>query len=364
MDFIGMFNNFFETTGITIIKVFIIIILGVLLIKLLMRYIKRALMASSLEAGLSSFLLSVINAVLYIMLIFIVMSTLGVSMGAFIAALSAAGLAIALALQDSLSNLASGILILVNKPFVEGDYIKIGSEEGTVKTVKIFTTQIETYDKKLITIPNKSIVNGNVINYTTSPLRRVDLTFCVAFGTKQDDVKNVVKEKFKETKFGVKSPNLFIGVNKYTEHGLEFSFKIWGKAEDYWDLYYEAYEKLTDALQTANIVITNNQSIVKLSEEDIQARKEQLNQSKVFRKLKEEEKASKKKKHKEEKEDIEVIDENLVEIINQEETTAELPFVEQPKLQSPEINLQLEESPSQDLNEEKPKKKRKWFWGK
>ena len=357
MDFIVFFNNFFETTGITIIKVFIIIIFGVLLIKLLMRYIKRALMASSLESGLSSFLLSVIKAILYIMLIFIVMSTIGVSMGAFIAALSAAGLAVALALQDSLSNLASGILILVNKPFVEGDYIKIGSEEGTVKYVKIFTTQIETYDKKLITIPNKSIVNGNVINYTTSPLRRVDLTFCVAFGTNQDEVKNIVKEKFKETKFAVKSPNLFIGVNKYTEHGLEFSFKIWGKAEDYWDLYYEAYEKLTDALHTSGIVITNNQYIVKLDESEIQARKEQLNQSKLFRKLKENDKVNKKKKNKTENEEVEVIDESLVEIINQEENTAELTFVEPPKLQSPKIDL-----PEQN-NEQKTKKKRKWFWG-
>ena len=149
MDFASIFNNFWSTTGVTLIKTFAMIVLGLLLIKIIMRYVKKVFMASQMEAGLSSFLLSVIRAVLYVLLIFLIFSTLGVSMGAFIAALSAAGLAVALALQDSLSNLASGILILVNKPFVEGDYIRVGTDEGTVKSVRIFTTQFESYDKKI-----------------------------------------------------------------------------------------------------------------------------------------------------------------------------------------------------------------------
>ena len=286
MDFTNFFNNFWETTGITLIKVFAILVFGILLIKIIMRYTKKAFMSSSMEVGLTSFLLSVIRVVLYILLLFIVLSTLGVSMAAFIAALSAAGLAIALALQDSLSNLASGILILVNKPFVEGDYIKVGTEEGTVRSVRIFTTQIETYDKKIITLPNKSIVNGNVINYTSSPLRRVDINFCVPFGTEQEFVKNTVINAFKSAKYALKSPSLYINVDKYDEHGLLFSFRIWGKSEDYWDLYAEAYEKLTDALHNAGIQITNNLSLVKLNEEEIKTRKRQVKKSTATKKSK------------------------------------------------------------------------------
>ncbi len=273
MDFTNFFNNFWETTGITLIKVFAILVFGILLIKIIMRYTRKAFMSSSMEVGLTSFLLSVIRVVLYILLLFIVLSTLGVSMAAFIAALSAAGLAIALALQDSLSNLASGILILVNKPFVEGDYIKVGTEEGTVRSVRIFTTQIETYDKKIITLPNKSIVNGNVINYTSSPLRRVDINFCVPFGTSQEYVKNTVLDAFKTAKYALKSPSIYINVDNFDEHGLLFSFRIWGKSEDYWDLYAEAYEKLTDALYNAGIQITNNISIVKLREDELKSKK-------------------------------------------------------------------------------------------
>lgn len=266
MDFAELFNNFWSTTGITIIKTFAIIIIGLLLIKIIMRYVRKIFMTSQMEAGLTSFLLSLIKAVLYVLLIFIVMSTLGISTGAIIAALSAAGLAIALALQDSLSNLASGILILVNKPFVEGDYIKVGSDEGIVKSVRIFTTQIESYDKKVITIPNKSVINNNVVNYTSSPTRRVTITFCVPYNADQEYIKEVIKDEFRHCKYAISSPPLFIGIENYDEHGLMFVVKIWGKSEDYWSLYYLTYEKLTRALNNAGITITNDNSVIKLSD--------------------------------------------------------------------------------------------------
>lgn len=265
MDFATIFNNFWSTTGVTLIKTFAILVFGLLLIKIIMRYIRKAFMASQMEAGLSSFLMSVIRAVLYVLLIFVIFSTLGVSMGAFIAALSAAGLAVALALQDSLSNLASGILILINKPFVEGDYIRVGTDEGIVKSVRIFTTQIESYDKKVITIPNKSVISNNVVNYTSSPTRRVTILFCVPYNADIDFIKNVVQEEFKTCKYAIKSPAMFVGIENYDDHGVQMVLKIWGKSEDYWGLYYLAYEKLTHALNDAGITITNDHSIINIA---------------------------------------------------------------------------------------------------
>ena len=364
MDFASFFNDFFATTGITLIKVFAIIIFGILLIKIIMRYTKRAFMASSMEAGLTSFLLSVIRAVLYILLLFLVLSTLGVSMAAFIAALSAAGLAIALALQDSLSNLASGILILVNKPFVEGDYIKVGTEEGVVKSVRIFTTQIETYDKKVITLPNKSIVNGNVINYTSSPLRRVDISFCVPYGTDQQYVKQVVRDAFKNNKIALKSPSLYINVDKYDEHGLLFAFRIWGKSEDYWDLYEDAYTKLTDALYNAGIVISNNQSIIRFDKDEVEGRKSFFKKATESKVVKNEENANAGKSKKEKKIKVEVVEENVndkddnntVEVDEAKEVVA-IPYEEQPVIESNTLT-----SPNSLLDAPQSKKKRKW-WG-
>ena len=356
MDIGTWFVDFWESTGITLIKTLAIIVFGILIIRIIMRYAKRALMASSLETGLSSFLLSVIRAVLYILLIFLALSTLGVSMAAFIAALSAAGLAIVLALKDSLSNLASGILILVNKPFVEGDYIQVGSEEGTVKSVRIFTTQIETYDKKVITLPNSSIVNGNVINYTSSPLRRVDINFCVPFGTAQQYVKEIVREAFKDNKIALKSPDLYISVDGYDEHGLLFAFRIWGKSEDYWALYEDAYEKLTDALYKAGIPITNNLNIISLSDEERSAMKAQFKEAYENRQKEKAEKEDKKSKAKKTK--VEVIDADNA----KGSSTVAVEYTEPTVLDSSVIT-----SPSamlsQPIDTESTKKKRRKLWG-
>lgn len=359
MDFASFFNNFWATSGVTLIKVFAILVFGIILIRIIKRYAKKALTTSSLETGLSSFLLSLITAILYILLIFLVLSTLGVSMGAFIAALSAAGLAIALALQDSLSNLASGILILFNKPFVEGDYIKVGSEEGVVKSVRIFTTQIETYDKKVITLPNKSIVNGNVVNYTTSPLRRVTIDFCVSYDADQEYIKSVVREAFKDNKLALKSPKLFIGIDRYSEHGVVFEFKIWGKSEDYWDLYYDAYEKLTDALHNAGIKITNNESVVKFSPEEIEAKKQMFKKSTDNR--------ASKAKPKKVKAEIINEDDILKESENKEPAIEEaiaIAYEETPSIESSVISesSRIIEQHEPSDNAQK-KKKRKWLWG-
>ena len=358
MDIASFFNDFWVTTGITLIKVFAILVFGILLIKIIMRYTKKAFMASTMEAGLTSFLLSVIRAVLYIILLFMVLSTLGVSMAAFIAALSAAGLAIALALQDSLSNLASGILILVNKPFVEGDYIKVGTEEGTVKSVRIFTTQIETYDKKVITLPNKSIGNGNVMNYTSSPLRRVDINFCVPFGTDQNYVKETVREAFKNNKIALKSPALYINVDKYDEHGLLFSFRIWGKSEDYWDLYEDAYTRLTDALNEANIQITNNQSVVKLDQDEIDLKKMQVKKALQDKQAKADAKLSAKEAKKDKKTKVVVIDGEKDKKQKKVGDTVAIPYQEQVVLESSTIT-----TPSALLDSPTPTKKKRRLWG-
>ena len=339
MDFASFFNNFWSTTGVTLIKTFAIIVLGLLLIKIVMRYVKKVFMASQMEAGLSSFLLSVIRAVLYVLLIFLVLSTLGVSMGAFIAALSAAGLAVALALQDSLSNLASGILILVNKPFVEGDYIRVGTDEGTVKSVRIFTTQIESYDKKIITIPNKSVINSNVVNYTSSPTRRVTILFCVPYSADIEYIKKVIQEEFKTCKYAIKSPAMFVGIENYTDHGVQMVLKIWGKAEDYWGLYYLAYEKLTRALFDAGVTITNDHSIINISDTE--------------RKLKENEtrKAIFESKLKAQQKEIENKNNNPKQVEAQLDETENIETTLVP----------VEEN--DDISKEKTKKKRKFLWG-
>ncbi|MGN1227980.1 MAG: mechanosensitive ion channel family protein [Christensenellales bacterium] len=251
------FNTFFETVGIQIIQCLFVFVIGVIAIRIIKSVIKKSTSKSNNQT-LVNFFISCLNVFLYVVLIYIIFAILGISTTSFIAALSAAGLAIALSLKDSLSNLANGVLIVSTKPFVEGDYVKIGSVEGTVKSVKMFTTKIVTVDNKEITIPNSHIITGEIINYSARTTRRVDLDVYVAYGSDIEKVKAVLIDVMKKHPKIAKNPAPFARLNKYGESALEFRIKAWTSTESYWDCYYDLLEQFSVALQENDIKVPFN----------------------------------------------------------------------------------------------------------
>ena len=169
-----------------------ILIVGLFLIRIAAKISRRMMAKSGIDLSLQKFLSNLVNWTLKILLFVVVISKLGVETTSFAAILAAAGLAVGLALQGSLSNFAGGVLIMIFKPIKIGDLIEAQGEVGVVKEIEIFTTKLTGLSNKEIIIPNGSLSNGNIVNYTTEGTRRVDLTFGVGYDSDIKKAKEVL----------------------------------------------------------------------------------------------------------------------------------------------------------------------------
>ena len=160
-------------------KALIVLAVGYFLIRWLLKISKRGLKRSHISETLHAFILSTIKIVDYVFLILIVMSVLGIPTTSLITAVGTAGVAIGLALKDSLSNFASGVLLLANAPFKDGDFVDIGGQSGVVTQIGLMNTTLKTLDNRHIVVPNNTVAKSTIINYSTEKLRRLDLNFAI-----------------------------------------------------------------------------------------------------------------------------------------------------------------------------------------
>jgi Small-conductance mechanosensitive channel len=180
--------------GTAIVGAILIFVLGRWVAKGLTRFARKAMQKSSADPTIISFLSNVIYGLAMAMVVIAAISSLGVETTSLAAVIAAAGLAIGLALQGSLSNLASGVMIIMFRPFKNGDYIEAAGEAGTVEQVNIFTTHLKTPDNREIIVPNGSILGGSITNYSAKPTRRVDLLVGVSYGDDLAKVKKVLED--------------------------------------------------------------------------------------------------------------------------------------------------------------------------
>ena len=183
--------DFASVYGIKIIGAIVIWIIGSWIIKKIMTGVKKVMSKRDYDESLQKFLLNLINWMLKILLVIAILGKLGVETTSFAAIIAAAGLAIGMALQGSLANFAGGVLIMIFKPIKIGDLIKAQGEIGVVKEIEIFTTKLTSPDNKLVIIPNGTLSNGNITNYTAEGKLRVDLTFGVGYDADIKQTKEV-----------------------------------------------------------------------------------------------------------------------------------------------------------------------------
>lgn len=215
-------------------------ILAKYLTKLIMKFIERSKIDSSAEYFFRSFILVTFR----ILVILIVLSQLGVDVTTIVTAVGAATVTVGLALQDTLGNIASGILLIFTHPFKEGDYLKIGMDEGTVTKIALFSTHINTVDNKEIVIPNRNITATSVINYSSNENRRVDLTFQIAYDNDIIAVKDMIRKVINADSNILHNEELIIGVFGQIDTCLTLDVKFWCKNQNYWDLYYKIGEEI------------------------------------------------------------------------------------------------------------------------
>jgi len=241
--------------GIKILAAIIIWIVGSWIIKKLLKATKTIMIKKEFDESLQKFLLNLLGWTFKILLILVILAKLGIETTSFAAILAAAGLAVGLALQGSLGNFAGGVLLMIFRPIKIGDLIEAQGEIGVVKEIEIFTTKLTGLSNKEIIIPNGSLSNGNIVNYSTEGTRRVDLVFGVGYDSDIKQTKNVLLNVLTSHPSVLKDPAPSVTVMELADSSINFAVRPWCKTEDYWTVYFDVTENTKEALDTAGIEI-------------------------------------------------------------------------------------------------------------
>ncbi len=230
--------------GSKVILALLTLVIGLWIIKYIISGVDKALKVSKVENTLAIFLEKLISTILKVLLFISVASMVGIETTSFIAIFGAAGLAVGLALQGSLSNFAGGVLILLFKPYKLGDFIETQGYSGVVKEIQIFNTILHTGDKKTIIIPNGPISNGSIVNYSLSPIRRVDMVFGIGYDDDLKQAKQVLQRLIAEDDRILKDEDNMVVLSELADSSVNFTVRAFVNSADYWGVYFDMQEKV------------------------------------------------------------------------------------------------------------------------
>lgn len=227
---------FFKESGWKIVLVLAIIIICFFLIRLIIFILKKILYKTKIDNAVITFISSIIKIFLWIFIIFVIAKILEISYESIIVACSSLALAVGLALKDSLANLANGILIIINKPFKRGDYIKVDAVEGKIFNIKLLTTELITADNKKIIVPNSSIINSSITNFDACLTRRLDVQYTVSYESDMKNVQKVLINVATNHHLVLNSPAPVVFMSNHLDSSIEFTLRVWVNTSEYWDL--------------------------------------------------------------------------------------------------------------------------------
>lgn len=249
-----------------ILRVALLMLAGWLIIRLLMRMVDRMLEQSRLVAAAKVYIRSGMRIFLWFLLALILAETLGIKATSIIAMLSVAGLAVSLALQNTLANLAGGLVLLVTKPFVIGDYVEADSVSGTISAINMAYTAFITPDNKEIFIPNSQLSAAKIINYNALGKRRMDLKFTASYDAPTAQVRAALQESIARFPQVLPDPAPAVYVSEYQASSIEYLARLWTSSGDYWDVYYALIEEVRESFARHGVEMTYNHLNVHLVE--------------------------------------------------------------------------------------------------
>ena len=252
--------------GLKILFGLAVLIIGTKIAKWVVKLVSKGKAFGKLDQSVQSFLLSFIKIILYALVIASAAIIWGIPTTSFLTIFTSAGVAVGLALQGALSNFAGGLMILIFKPFKVGDFIENGTVMGTVKEITIIYTILYTVDNKVVTIPNGTLTNSNVINYSTLPQRRVDILFSAGYGDDIEKVKRVLMSVAEAHEKVLKDPAPFVRLTAQAASSLNYTFRVWCNGVDYWDVYFDMMERVKKAFDENGICIPFQQIDVNLND--------------------------------------------------------------------------------------------------
>ncbi|MBR1759390.1 MAG: mechanosensitive ion channel [Lachnospiraceae bacterium] len=250
-----------------IVLALIMIWVGRRIIRWISKGLKRAFEKAKIESGVAGFLLKAAQVGMYLLLAMAITEAVGIGASSVIALVGSCGVAIGLALQGSLSNLAGGVLLLATKPFVAGDYIVAGTASGTVSQIDLFYTTLISPDSKQVIVPNGTLANTTIENYSELPVRRIDQTISVAYDSDIEKVKEVLLAVAKAEPHILQDKEILAFINTFGESSIEFCLRVWVPRTEFWNVSMAIREKIKEAFDANGIEIPFNQLDVKIKNE-------------------------------------------------------------------------------------------------
>ena len=236
--------------------VLLLILVGVVVIRVVLKLLDRVLARSKSLKSLSRYIHSVAKISMAFILVLMVAEDVGIHTTSLVAMLSVAGLAVSLALQNTLSNVAGGIMLLVTTPFQVGDYVEADGISGTVHAIDLSYTAILTIDGKEIFVPNSQLSGTKIINYTILGRRRVDLNFTASYDAPTATVKRAIGEVLEDIPQIIAEPAPEIHLSDYQASSIQYVVRAWTAAADYWTVYYAIQEGVREAFDRHGVEMT------------------------------------------------------------------------------------------------------------
>lgn len=245
--------------GIDIIIAVIIFVIGKFIIKFILKFVDRIFAKSSADEGVAKFIHSVLKVTLYIILAITICGQVGIETTSFAAIVASGGLAIGLAFEGSLSNFAGGVMILIMKPFTVGDYIESNGVEGTVYKIDIFYTSLKTVDNKSVKLPNGTLSNSILTNYSMNEKRRVDVEVGIGYDDNIELARKELEKVMNSYSNIMRDESNVVVVKNLADSAIIMEVRVWVPTEYYWDCKFYLNEQIRVAFDKAGISIPFNQ---------------------------------------------------------------------------------------------------------
>lgn len=232
-----------------------IFVVGWFVIRLIVRLARQYLAKAKVDSLLVNFASSVLYWTLMLVLVIAALSALGIDTTALIALLGAAGIAVGFALQDSLKNFASGVLMIIFRPFGIDDFVEAGGTTGIVEQITLFTTLLRTPDNRSVIVPNGAIYSDTIVNYSARDTRRVDMVFGIGYDDDIRKARDIMLEIIKADERVLADPAPAIALGELADSSVNFNVRPWVKSEDYWDVRSDLMERIKQAFDESGISI-------------------------------------------------------------------------------------------------------------
>lgn len=242
----------------TLLGAVLVLIVCCIAIRISMSLLTRAMERTKLDGALKSFICTAARVALWALAVIITADSLGIPTTSLVAVLSVAGLALSLSIQNIMTNLFSGVTLLITRPFGAGDFVSVGANQGTVKSVGLFYTVIDTADNKTVNIPNGDVTSGSVTNFSREETRRVDMSFSASYDSPTETVRRAIMDAVSQDEKILADPAPFAAISAYGDSSIEYAVRVWCATADYWDVYFALNERVRECFEKYGVEMSYN----------------------------------------------------------------------------------------------------------